>query len=107
MDRTQYTKILSNMSKTKKITHGVPQGSSLGPLLFLLYVKHPPLASQFKTTLFADDTYLTISDKYVANLELRVNNELLCIDHWLKCDKLSLNCSKSCYMLINNQPKTS
>ena len=43
-----------------KITHEIPQGLSLGPLLFLLYVNDLPLASEFETTLFADDIWLVI-----------------------------------------------
>ena len=103
-DRKQYTKILNHKSKLAKITHGVPQGSSLGPLLFLLYINDLPNASEFETTLFADDTYLTLSDKSTVHLECRVNNELSKIEEWLNHNKLSLNCSKSCYMLINSHP---
>ena len=106
-DRKQYTKVLYHKSKTAKITHGIPQGSSLGPLLFLLYVNDLPLASEFETTLFADDTYLAISDKCITDLERKVNKELIKIDRRLKINKLSLNISKSCYMLTNNQPNKS
>ena len=62
-NRQQHTKIPPCKSKLGKITCGVPQGSSLGPLLFLLYINGQPLVSQFDTTLFADDTYLTLSDR--------------------------------------------
>ena len=78
-DRKQNTKVLNHKSKMAKIIHGIPQGSSLGPLLFLLYVNNLPLASEFKTTLFDDDTYLAISDKYYW-LERKVNKELIKID---------------------------
>ena len=53
---------------------------SLGPLLFLLYINDLPLVSQFDTTLFADDTYLTLSDRSLSGLELKANNELRKID---------------------------
>ena len=56
-DRKQYTKVLNQKLKMAKTTHGIPQSSSLGPLLFLLYVNDLPLTSEFETTLFADDTY--------------------------------------------------
>ena len=50
------------MSKMRNITCGVTQGSTLGPLLFIIYVNNIPKASKFKTKLFADDTVLTLSD---------------------------------------------
>jgi len=73
----------------------------------LLYINDLPHASQLETTLFADDTYLTLSDKSITNLECKVNNELIKIEEWLKQNRLSLNCSKSCYMLINSHPSIS
>ena len=101
-DRKQYTKVLNHKSKMAKITCGIPWGSCLDPLLFLLFVNDLPLASEFETTLFADNTYLTISDKSITDLERKVNKKHIKIDRWLKINKLSLNISKS-YMLINNQ----
>ena len=56
-NRKQYTKIENCKSDLTKIEYGVPQGSYLGPLLFLLYVNDLLLASQFDTILFADDTF--------------------------------------------------
>ena len=105
--RQQYSKIPPYKSKLGKITCGVPQGSSLGPLLFLLYVHDLPLVSQFDTTLFADDTYLTLSGKSLSGLELKANNELRKIDSWMRSHKLSLNYSKSCYTVINKMPSKS
>ena len=55
-NRVQYTKIGNSKSKQLKIDCGVPQGSSLDPLLFMLYVNDLPQVSEFSTTLFADDT---------------------------------------------------
>ena len=60
--RYQFTKIENIKSKKCKISCGVPQGSTPGPLLFILYANDLPLASQFSTTLFACDTYLALSD---------------------------------------------
>ena len=106
-NRQQYTKIPFHKSKLGKVTCGDPQGSSLGPLLFLLYINDQLLVSQFDTTLFADNTYLTLSDKSLSGLELKASNELRKIDTWMRSNKLSLNYSKSCCMIINKVPSKS
>ena len=80
----------------------MPQGSALGLLLFLLYVNDLPSSSNFKTTLFADDTLLQLSDCNIKKLEKWVNNELNKINVWLRNNKISLNISKSNYILIDN-----
>ena len=90
-----------------KITSKIPKGSFLDRLLLLLCVYDLPLASEFETTLFADNTYLRISDTSITDLECKVNKEFIKIDRWLKINKVFLNISKSCYMLINNQPNKS
>ena len=58
-----------NKSKLCKITHGITQGSVLGPLLFLLYITDLPLALKFKSILFADDANLLIFDQNVKILQ--------------------------------------
>ena len=82
----------------------MPQGSALGPLLFLLYVNDLPSSSNFKTTLFADDTLLQLSVCNIKKLEKRVNNELNKINVWLRNNKIFLNISKTNYryVLIDN-----
>ena len=77
------------------VSCGVPQGSCLGPLLFLMYINDLPLATEFETTLCADDTYLAMSDKDLDSLKIRANKEISKIDLWLRKNKLSLNYAKS------------
>ena len=83
-NRKQYTKMENYKSDLTKIEYSVPQGSSLGPFLFLLYINDLPLASQFDTILFADDSFLAMSDNNLFKLQNRVNTELRKIDLWMK-----------------------
>ena len=102
-NRKQYTKMNSFMSDRSKIEYDVPQGSSLGPLLFLLYINDLFLTSLFDTILFADDTFLALSDHNLYKLQNRVNIELNKIDLWMKKNKLQLNYSKTHYLLFDKQ----
>ena len=73
----------------------MPQGSTLGPLLFLIYINDLTQASKFCTRLFADDTVLTLSNNCERELNNSVNFEIVKIDHWMKLNKLSLNYTKT------------
>ena len=103
-NRYQFTQIGSIKSTKRKISCGVPQGSTRGLLHFIFYVNDLSLASQFSTRLFADDTYLALSDTNLSNLEQKVNYLLQLINQWLKRNKLTLNYSKTTYLLLSKQP---
>ena len=81
---SQVTEIDSNLSTINKISCGVPQGSVLRPLLFLIYINdfHNSLA-KFSFYLFADDTNLLYADKNLKSLEKTLNNELVRVSDWL------------------------
>jgi len=69
----------------------LPQGSILSPLLFSLYVNDLSKVSNFKTTLFADDTCLILPNKNIDILEKMVDQEINEVDSWMHHNKLSLN----------------
>ena len=102
-DRMQCTEIGNTQSKFDYVKSGVPQGSVLGPLLFLLYINDIVLSSNLcKFTLFADDTSLFYSHKNKAEGTKILNTELNKIADWLAANKLRLNVSKSKLLIFNN-----
>ena len=72
-NRKHYTIVNGIPSGMENVTCGVPQGSTLEPLLFLLYMNDLPSATKFKVNLFADDTNLTISGNNAKQLESDIN----------------------------------
>ena len=100
-DREQFVFINGIESEKEKISCGVPQGSVLGPLLFLLFINDLPNATNFLTLLFADDTTFQVSGTdlnelfYIANVELEKSAV------WFKANKLTLNVKKTKFMVFS------
>ena len=85
------------------ITFGVSQGSVLGPILFLLYINDMQRSSNEKRFVhFADDATVFASECDINNVLVTVNMALVGVDKWLKANRLSLNVSKTSYMIISN-----
>ena len=99
-NRKQYVKLCDIKSNLLQIKTGVPQGSILGPLLFIIYINDFSRASAiFDFICYADDTTLfcTLSKLVNAqntNPDLTINIELAKINEWLEINKLSLNLKK-------------
>ena len=85
------------------INIGVPQGSVLGPILFLIYINDLSSCSNFVTTLYADDSVLTLSHKNIYCLQNILNCELPKINSWLKSNQLSLNVDKTHFLLFTKR----
>ena len=95
------------MSEPKCVTCGVPQGSILGPLLFLLYVNDMASAVSFKLLLYTDDSALIASGKNVADIETTLSSELECVSNWLIDNKLSLHLGKTQSILFGMKRRLS
>ena len=95
-ERTQFVSIQGFSSDTEKVKHGVPQGSVLGPLLFLLYINdlHKSIAFS-KVYHFADDTNLLNINSSPKAIQKQVNIDLKLLYKWLLANKISLNCAKT------------
>ena len=95
-NRQQFVSINDSNSSYLNIKCGVPQGSILGPLLFLIYINDIVNSSPILSfILFADDTNILLSHKNLTELINVINCELSKVSSWFKCNKLSLNISKT------------
>lgn len=104
-DRLQYTQLnhvcpktkcnLTYESEHKAIKYGVPQGSVLGPLLFLIYINPLPQVINHPMTLFADDSTVLFYSKNINNLESDINSSLVCLIEWLESNNLKINLEKT------------
>ena len=103
-NRKQYVYYNGISSDFMDISCGVPQGSILGPLLFILYINDIVNCSDvLQFILFADDTNLFLSNTDIWQLMDLINDELSKLDDWFRANKLSLNISKTNYMMFGRK----
>ena len=104
-NRKQYVSINGFHSKTLPMDYGVPQGSVLGPLLFLLYINDLHNAIRHSVVHhFADDTNLLYVNKNLKTIQNKVNQDLKSLCTWLRANKISLNASKT-ELIIFRDPR--
>ena len=104
LKRRQYVSINHVDSPLLYNNIGVPQGSILGPLLFLLYINDLPSSVTSNPRLFADDTCLICSDQSLPVLTSKMNDDLNRISFWLEANTLTVNPSKSYALIIPTKP---
>ena len=104
-DRQQIVQIGDTHSDSCSIKCGVPQGSILGPLLFLIYVNDMRAAVSCKLLLYADDSALLTSGKDVSEIEGVLSRELESLGEWLEENRLSLHLGKTQSILFGSKKR--
>ncbi|MCH2405870.1 MAG: reverse transcriptase family protein, partial [Nitrosopumilus sp.] len=105
-NRKQFVSIANTNSNIVNMEFGVPQGSVLGPLLFLIYINDLHSAIKYCTTRhFADDTNLLNVNDSLKQMRKHLNLDLRNLCNWLKANKISLNCSKTELIIFRHPNK--
>lgn len=105
-NRNQRTKINNKESPYREVKTGVPQGSTLGPLLFLLFINDlPETAKTVMFTLFADDAVFTLHGKEIKDIAPEMQKVLNKISTWCNANKLTINAKKTEYVIYGTKKK--
>ena len=102
-DRKQSVKLDNQSSDNYNVTHGIGQGTILGPLIFLIVINDLYKVSRYSTILgFADDTTVYHVYHNLVTLYARIKSDLRTVFDWLKANKLTFNPSKTKFMVFSN-----
>ena len=105
-DRTQQCLVNGHLSGQRSLKCGIPQGTILGPLLFLIYINDLPNCLTYsRPRMYADDTHLTFESNNIDSINNYLNQDLSSISEWLVANKLTLNLSKTEFMLIGSRQR--
>ena len=105
-NRSQFVLINESKSDTMTIKHGVPQGSILGPLLFLIYINDLHNSIKYSNVLhFADDTSLIIKHNSPKRLKKMLNKDLIFLCKWLQANSIALNAKKTELVIFRHPNK--
>ena len=102
-NRKQYTQVNEHRSSLKEITCGVPQGSILSPILFLIYINDISNSTELNLLSFADDTTIYCSETTLDDNRKKATSELTKILDWLHANRLSLNINKTNFTIFGPQ----
>ena len=105
--KKQFCSLNGQHSRARVITCGIPQGSCLGPLLFIIYLDDLEKCLKFsRASIYADDASITIASDDVAKLVEDAHQELSNLAEWMRVKKLSPNPNKTEFMIIGHPLKT-
>ena len=105
-NRSQKCKVNGELSNSSPLTCGIPQGSSLGPLLILIYINDlPNCLDMAKPRMFADDTSVSYASDSLDEIQNVINSELKNLNSWLIANRLSLNITKTEFMIIGSRQR--
>lgn len=102
-DRQQLVDVSGTFSSHERVTCGVPPGSNLGPLLFLIYVNDMQAVVKNKLLLYADDSAILVTGKNRSSIEKELTDELHSVSQWLIDNKLSLHLGKTETILFGSK----
>ena len=102
-NKKQFCSVNGQKSGARLVTCGIPQGSCLGPLLFIIYLNDFEKCLEFSSaSVYADDTHVTLTSNNVDDLITNAHRELRNISEWMRVNKLSANPKKTEYMIIGH-----